>query len=73
MQFLGKTSYAFYLIHSHQAYFYDFIYFHISQNEFLIFLLLNVLAIALYKIVEEPVNRYLNNQLTKRQLKKIIT
>lgn len=66
VQFLGRISFAFYLIHSHQAYFYDFIYFHLSQNKFLIFLLLNVLAMALYKLVEQPANQFLNRQLSNR-------
>lgn len=49
---LGKSSYTFYLIH--MGVIQLLIAKHISQNKLVYFLLLNVLAILLYKLVEEP-------------------
>ncbi|QNF31431.1 acyltransferase [Adhaeribacter swui] len=51
-QVLGKSSYAFFLIHS--GLIYEFFYFHLSTSRFLIFLALNGLAIILYYTLEKP-------------------
>ena len=59
---LGKSSYIFYLIH------YGFIsaiirmYFH---NYVLIFILINIVSIILFKIVEEPMNLFLRRKFRK--------
>jgi len=63
VQFLGRSSYAFYLVHA--GLFYEFMYFHLSKDKVIIFLALNVVAIALYKLVEEPANKFLNNRLSR--------
>lgn len=61
VQFLGKSSYAFYLVHA--GLFFEFMYFHLSKDKGIIFLALNVVAIALYKLVEEPAHKFLNKWL----------
>ena len=62
-QLLGKSSYSFFLIHA--GIYYEFLYFKLSKNNLLIFLVLNILALGLYRFVEEPLN-----QLIRRKLKK---
>lgn len=64
VRLIGRSSYAFYLIHV--GLYYEFFYFHLSQNKFIIFLALNISAVILYLLVEEPINRYLVLQLNKR-------
>lgn len=60
---LGKSSYAFYLIH--MGYFVALV--KLISNDFLvIFLLINIVAIALYSFVEEPIRRYLLRIKAKR-------
>ena len=54
---LGKSSYTFYLIHA--GIIQLFIIKYVSQNKLACFLLLNVLAIILFKLVEEPCHRAL--------------
>jgi peptidoglycan/LPS O-acetylase OafA/YrhL len=54
---LGKSSYAFYLVHA--GIFFAFLYRYVSQNIFVLFVLLNLLAIALYYFVERPLNKKL--------------
>ncbi|TDN39442.1 acyltransferase [Hymenobacter sp. UV11] len=54
---LGKSSYTFYLIH--MGVIQLLIARHISQNKWVYFLLLNALAILLYKLVEEPCHKAL--------------
>ncbi|HEY5826156.1 MAG TPA: acyltransferase [Cyclobacteriaceae bacterium] len=51
---LGKSSYAFYLIHA--GIFFSAIYHYVTQNVFLIFVLLLLTAMALYYFVEKPLN-----------------
>ncbi|RDC61881.1 acyltransferase family protein [Adhaeribacter pallidiroseus] len=51
-QIVGKSSYAFFLIHSGIAY--EVFYFHLLPNKWIIFLALNALAILLYYAVERP-------------------
>jgi len=57
MDLLGKSSYAFYLIHV--GIFQEFISNFVSTNILVQFLLLNLLSIALYKWVETPLMRYI--------------
>ncbi len=52
LQLFGRSSYAFFLIHS--GLIYEFFYFHFSTNRLIIFLALNALAILLYYAVEKP-------------------
>ncbi|PSR53223.1 acyltransferase [Adhaeribacter arboris] len=52
-QILGRQSYAFALLHA--GLFYEFLYFHVSPNKFVIFLLLNLLAAGMYYFVEAPI------------------
>lgn len=65
---LGKSSYVFYLIHvgvicdltgliAHQSIF--------------TFLMLNIIAVLLFKFVEEPLNRFLKNRLNRKQGKAV--
>lgn len=51
----GKSSYAFYLIHA--GYFYEVVYYHISKNVVVIFIVMNLIAIALYYVVEKPLHQ----------------
>lgn len=57
LQLLGKSSYAFYLIHlgAVQALLHNYV----TSNAPLLFLVLNVVAIGLYYLVEQPLNRWL--------------
>ena len=54
---LGKSSYAFYLVHA--GVFYLFIYYKITNNGILIFLFINLLSIFLYYLIEKPLNKKL--------------
>jgi peptidoglycan/LPS O-acetylase OafA/YrhL len=54
MTLLGKSSYAFYLVHA--GIFFAFLYRYVSENIFVLFVLLNVLAIGLYYFIEKPLN-----------------
>jgi peptidoglycan/LPS O-acetylase OafA/YrhL len=54
IELLGKSSYAFYLIHA--GIFFSAIHHYLTQNVFLIFLLLIILSIALYYLIEKPLN-----------------
>lgn len=58
-QLLGKSSYAFYLIHI--GIFYTWIAGFISDNIVVVFLILNFLALVLYHFVEQPLNRKIRN------------
>lgn len=51
---LGKSSYTFYLIHV--GVFYQWIQTQISGNYIVIFILLNIVALILWRLVEEPLN-----------------
>ncbi len=53
-QVLGKSSYAFYLIHA--GIFYSAIYRFVTANIFLIFVLLNLMAIGIYYLIEKPLH-----------------
>lgn len=54
---LGKSSYAFYLVHA--GVFYLFIYYKITDNGILIFVLINLLSVFLYYFIEKPLNKKL--------------
>jgi peptidoglycan/LPS O-acetylase OafA/YrhL len=54
MNLLGKSSYAFYLVHA--GIFFAFLYRYISENIFVLFFLLNGLTIGLYYFIERPLN-----------------
>jgi len=55
-QVLGKSSYAFYLIHV--GFVQQFISHTVSHNLVVIFILINLVSIGLYYGLEEPLNRY---------------
>lgn len=73
MQLLGKSSYAFYLIHFSvvSVFVTDVITFH---NTILTFIVLNIISIAVYKYIEEPLNerirkiKFSTNKTTVSQL-----
>lgn len=50
---LGKSSYAFYLLHL--GFFAEVIYFHLTSNWFFLYIILQLLSIAFYKAFEKPV------------------
>lgn len=65
MQLLGKSSYVFYLIH--MGFFSSWLSDYLSiGNHYLristLFVLLNIIAISLYLLVEEPLNKYIRNR-----------
>ncbi len=60
MVLLGKSSYIFYLIH--KGFVPVFINDYISDNKLIIFLLLSVLSIVLFKFIEEPLNLYIRRR-----------
>ena len=53
-QVLGKSSYAFYLIHA--GIFYSALYHFVTTNTLLIFLLLNILSVGIYYLIEKPLH-----------------
>lgn len=61
MVLLGKSSYIFYLIHLGVIAAFVQRY---SNNYVLVFILLNVISIILFKLIEEPLNSYLRKKLT---------
>lgn len=54
---LGKSSYTFYLIHI--GIFYSFLSKHLTTNFLLLFLILNLIALLLWRYVEEPLHHWL--------------
>ena len=56
---LGKSSYIFYLIH--MGVIANSIYNNITTNKFLLFLILNLLSILIFKFIEEPVNVFIRS------------
>ncbi|GAB2778338.1 peptidoglycan/LPS O-acetylase OafA/YrhL [Hymenobacter luteus] len=56
-QILGKSSYAFYLIHLGSVR--DWLALHLTPHNGLLFIVLNLLAIGLHYVIEEPLNRWL--------------
>ena len=63
MVLLGKSSYIFYLIH--KGFVPIFINDYISDNKLIIFILLNVLSIILFRYIEEPMNHYIRRKFGK--------
>lgn len=54
---LGKSSYAFYLIHI--GFIANLVYINISENKIVIFIILNFISVVIYKYIEEPLNLYI--------------
>ncbi len=65
-QMLGRGSYAFYLLHT--GLFYEAIYFHVSKDLLVIFVVLNVVSIVVYYFFEQPVYSYLRQRLQAKKL-----
>lgn len=63
MVLLGKSSYIFYLIH--KGFIPMLIYDYIAENVLLIFVLLNVLSILMFKYLEEPLNLWIRKRFAK--------
>jgi peptidoglycan/LPS O-acetylase OafA/YrhL len=59
MVLLGKSSYIFYLIHIGVI---SSLINHFSQNLFILFVVVNLISIALFKTIEEPLNNYIRKQ-----------
>lgn len=57
MILLGKSSYIFYLIHA--GWLANLIFNYATQNIILIFIILNLISILLFKSIEEPMNRWI--------------
>lgn len=60
MVLLGKSSYVFYLIH--KGWIPIFLYEHLTQNFFFIFVILNIMAVALFHFMEEPTNNWIKRK-----------
>ena len=58
---LGKSSYAFYLVHMG---IFKFKLDTLTDNYFLIFIALNILAIAIYLFLEKPLNKFIRGRFT---------
>lgn len=63
MVLLGKSSYVFYLIH--KGFIPIFIDSKISDNKFLLFLMLNLISILLFYFLEEPLNKFIKSRYKK--------
>ena len=60
MVFLGKASYVFYLIHVGVIQF--ILEYTVSSNIFIIFIIMNLLAAAIYLIIEEPMRKMIRQK-----------
>lgn len=60
MVLLGKSSYVFYLIH--KGFIAMLIYDYIAPNVVIIFVILNILSILLFKYIEEPLNHWIRKK-----------
>ncbi|HUS00834.1 MAG TPA: acyltransferase [Chitinophagaceae bacterium] len=60
---LGKSSYIFYLIHI--GIFATLIY-RLIPNDFILFLLINILSVLMFKYIEDPLNLYIRKKFKKR-------
>ena len=67
-QVLGKSSYAFYLIHF--GWFFEAFYFHVHASRISAFFFLIGCSIAIYYLFEEPVNQFLRRKFDAKELKK---
>ena len=65
MILLGKSSYIFYLIH--KGFIPMLIYDYIAENVLLIFILLNILSILMFKYLEEPLNLWIRKKFAKQK------
>ena len=63
MVLLGKSSYIFYLIH--KGFIPMLMYDYIAENVLLIFVLLNILSIIMFKYLEEPLNFWIRKKFAK--------
>ncbi len=63
MVLLGQSSYIFYLIH--KGFIPIFIYDYIAENVLVIFVLLNILSILMFKYLEEPINLWIRKKFAK--------
>lgn len=64
MVLLGKSSYIFYLIH--KGFIPVFINDHIIDNKLILFILLNIISIVLFKYLEEPMNHFIRKKFGKK-------
>lgn len=64
MILLGKSSYIFYLIH--KGWITNILYEYVSANFIIVFVLLNVLSIVLFKYIEEPLNIFIRTRFTSK-------
>jgi len=64
---LGKTSYIFYLIHLGS--FYNVIVDKVTHNKFLVFVILNLLAILLYYMIEVPCRKLIRKLYHRRAVR----
>ncbi|MGC4128734.1 MAG: acyltransferase [Bergeyella sp.] len=60
---LGKSSYIFYLIH--KGFIPNYIYEYISESRVVIFVLLNIISILMFKYLEEPANLWIRRKFGK--------
>lgn len=60
---LGKSSYIFYLIH--KGFIPMLMYDYIAENILVIFVLLNVLSVLMFKFMEEPLNLWIRKKFAK--------
>ena len=65
---LGKSSYAFYLIHF--GWFFEVFYFHVHSSRISAFFFLVTCSIAIYYLFEEQVNQFLRRKFDARDLRK---
>lgn len=66
MVLLGKSSYIFYLIH--KGFIPILIYDHVAENVLLIFVVLNVLSILLFKFLEELINLWIRKRFAPKTI-----
>lgn len=63
-QLLGKASYAFYLIHV--GFLSKFVEHYVSTNEFIVFIIINLISIVLFRFIEEPLNLYFRKHFIRK-------
>ena len=63
MVLLGKSSYIFYLIH--KGFVPVFINDYMSDNKLVIFVLLNIISVILFRFLEEPLNHFIRRKFGK--------
>ncbi len=61
-EIMGKSSYIFYLIHMGLI---SIVIGKTVANQFLLFIVLNIVSFLLYRNLEEPINKYLRNKMSK--------